>query len=77
MVPMKLVLQTNEIDLAVGAKLCVHRLKRKVSQATLAELLGVAVETVQEFETGVLRLGAPAMITAALVLGIVPSDLLP
>lgn len=48
----------NEIDLVVGARIRLRRKLLRISQASLAEKLGISFQQVQKYEMGTSRIGA-------------------
>jgi transcriptional regulator with XRE-family HTH domain len=68
---------TNEIDVAVGAKLAMWRSARQITQEALGQRLGLSEGCVRKIESGEIRLHASALIDAAIALEIQPRDLLP
>src|SRR4051794_20014131 len=60
----------DPLDVMVGAKIRILRLHRGVSQADLAEQIGVTFQQVQKYETGMNRVGAGRLSRIAAVLGV-------
>jgi transcriptional regulator with XRE-family HTH domain len=60
----------DPLDVMVGAKIRVFRIHRGVSQADLAEQIGVTFQQVQKYETGMNRVGASRLSRIATVLGV-------
>lgn len=48
----------NQIDINVGARIRLHRMRLGFSQSKLAEQLGVTFQQVQKYEKGMNRVGA-------------------
>ncbi len=61
---------------SVGERLARLRKERGVTQAELAERLGVAQPNVSDYERGVLRLNADVIIEVAKLLRVTPNELL-
>jgi transcriptional regulator with XRE-family HTH domain len=59
----------DPLDVMVGAKIRIFRLHRGVSQADLAEQIGVTFQQVQKYEKGLNRVGASRLSRIAAVLG--------
>src|ERR1700732_1007125 len=60
----------DALDIAVGQRIKVERLARRMSQTELAEKIGVTFQQVQKYEKGVNRVGAGRLSRIAEVLGI-------
>lgn len=60
----------NPIDLHVGRRLRLLRRSRGLSQARLAEAIGVTFQQVQKYERGANRLSASKLYEAAAALGV-------
>jgi transcriptional regulator with XRE-family HTH domain len=60
----------DPLDVMVGAKIRILRLHRGVSQADLAEQIGVTFQQVQKYEKGLNRVGASRLLRIASVLGV-------
>jgi transcriptional regulator with XRE-family HTH domain len=60
----------DPLDVMVGAKIRIFRIHRKISQADLAEQIGVTFQQVQKYETGMNRVGASRLSRIAAVLGV-------
>ena len=54
----------DPIDVAVGARLRIRRQDRRMSQATLAEYLGITFQQVQKYERGANRISASMLVKA-------------
>ena len=59
-----------DADLYIGGRLVVARQLRNLSQATLAEKLGVTTEQLQKYEQGLTELTAGRLFEVARVLGV-------
>ncbi|QIB41645.1 helix-turn-helix transcriptional regulator (plasmid) [Rhizobium oryzihabitans] len=57
----------NQIDINVGARIRLHRMRLGFSQSKLAEQLGVTFQQVQKYEKGVNRVGASRLQAIAAV----------
>jgi transcriptional regulator with XRE-family HTH domain len=62
--------KSDPTDIAVGQRIKVERLARRMSQTEVAELIGVSFQQVQKYEKGVNRVGASRLNRIAEVLGI-------
>ena len=62
--------KSDLIDIAVGQRIKVERLARRMSQTELAEEIGVSFQQVQKYEKGLNRVGAGRLNRIAEVLGI-------
>ena len=62
--------KTDSTDIAVGQRIRVERLGRRMSQTELAEKIGVSFQQVQKYEKGTNRVGAGRLSRIAEVLGI-------
>jgi transcriptional regulator with XRE-family HTH domain len=60
----------DPLDVMVGAKIRIFRIHRRVSQADLAEQIGVTFQQVQKYEKGMNRVGASRLSRIATVLGV-------
>jgi len=60
----------DALDIAVGQRIRVERLARRMSQTELAEKIGVSFQQVQKYEKGANRVGAGRLTRIAEVLGI-------
>src|SRR6201991_490529 len=60
----------DPLDVMVGAKIRIFRIDRGVSQADLAEQIGVTFQQVQKYERGINRVGAGRLSRIAAVLGV-------
>jgi transcriptional regulator with XRE-family HTH domain len=60
----------DPLDVMVGAKIRIFRIHRRISQADLAEQIGVTFQQVQKYETGMNRVGAGRLSRIAAVLGV-------
>ncbi len=66
----------DPIDVAVGARLRIRRQDRRMSQATLAEYLGITFQQVQKYERGANRISASMLVKAARALDCTGGSLL-
>src|SRR6195952_3795626 len=60
----------DPLDVMVGAKIRIFRMHRRVSQADLAEQIGVTFQQVQKYERGINRVGASRLSRIATVLNV-------
>ena len=60
----------DSTDIAIGQRIKVERLARRMSQTELAEKIGVSFQQVQKYEKGTNRVGAGRLSRIAEVLGI-------
>ena len=60
----------DPVDIEVGQRIKIERLTRGLSQAALAEQLGVTFQQVQKYEKGVNRVGAGRLTRIAVALGV-------
>src|SRR3984893_3074293 len=60
----------DSTDIAIGQRIKVERLARRMSQSELAEKIGVTFQQVQKYEKGLNRVGAGRLNRIAEVLGI-------
>jgi transcriptional regulator with XRE-family HTH domain len=65
----------SAIDVAVGWNVSVWRMAKGMSQAQLANRLGVTFQQVQKYESGANRIGTGRLVKAAAILGIPISTL--
>jgi transcriptional regulator with XRE-family HTH domain len=65
----------SAIDVAVGRNVRIWRMSKGMSQAQLANRLGVTFQQVQKYEIGANRIGTGRLVKAAAVLGIPISSL--
>jgi transcriptional regulator with XRE-family HTH domain len=63
-------------DKAIGARIRLNRMAKKISQTDLGELLGVSFQQVQKYEKGVNRIGSGRIKEVATHLGVTTNDLL-
>jgi transcriptional regulator with XRE-family HTH domain len=61
--------KSGPLDAMVGARISILRVSRGMSQATLAERIGVTFQQVQKYERGAIRVGASRLSQIASVLG--------
>lgn len=66
----------DRIDEQVGANLKKIRTVRGMSRAKLGESLGVAQQTIEKYENGIIRIDAAVLVKAAFFLGCTVMDLL-
>jgi transcriptional regulator with XRE-family HTH domain len=62
--------KSDSIDIAVGQRIRVERLARRMSQTELAERIGITFQQVQKYEKGVNRIGSSRLRRIAEALGI-------
>ncbi len=60
----------DALDIAVGQRIRIERLSRRMSQTELADRIGVSFQQVQKYEKGLNRVGAGRLTRIAEVLGI-------
>src|ERR1700710_613027 len=60
----------DPLDVRVGAKIRIFRIHRGVSQADLAEQIGVSFQQVQKYERGMNRIGASRLLRIATEFGV-------
>lgn len=61
------------IDIYAGEQLRIKRLELKMTQKTLASLVGVTFQQIQKYEKGLNRIGASRLYDFCKVLGVKPS----
>jgi transcriptional regulator with XRE-family HTH domain len=66
----------TSIDIAVGRNVRIWRMARGLSQAQLAQRLGVTFQQVQKYEVGSNRIGTGRLVKAAAILGVPTAALL-
>ena len=71
------VLDTKSVDRYIGSRIREERIKRGMSQAELAQRIGITYQQAHKYERGVNRTAASRLVQIAAVLGIDASDLLP
>jgi transcriptional regulator with XRE-family HTH domain len=64
----------SKIDALVGARVRLLRERRKMSQTTLGQQIGVSFQQVQKYERGANRISASSLFRIANALGVMPSD---
>lgn len=69
--------RTQDIDVAVGARMAARRSAMGLSQTAVAEQLGVSFQQVQKYEKGANRVSASRMHQIATVLGCSVADFFP
>ena len=67
--------KSGPLDAMVGARISMLRINRGMSQAMLAERLGVTFQQVQKYERGANRVGASRLAQIASVLGVSVGEL--
>jgi len=67
--------KSGPLDAMVGDRISVLRVSRGMSQATLAERIGVTSQRVQKYERGATRVGASRLSQIASVLGVSVGEL--
>src|SRR6202048_1057728 len=60
----------TSIDIAVGRNVRIWRMAKGLSQAQLAQRLGITFQQVQKYEVGANRIGTGRLVKAAAILGI-------
>lgn len=60
----------DPLDILVGARICIVRIRRGMSQSDLAGKIGVSFQQVKEYEKGANRVGASRLLRIAEILGI-------
>ncbi len=70
-------MDTKSVDRYIGSRIREERIKRGMSQAELAHLIGVTYQQAHKYERGVNRTAASRLVQIAAVLGVEPSELLP
>jgi len=70
MSPRKPAKRPSSIDVAVGRNVRIWRLAKGLSQAELADRLGVTFQQVQKYEIGANRIGTGRLVKIAAVLGV-------
>lgn len=68
--------QPDPLDVAVGARIRLRRKQRGISQAALADVLGLTFQQVQKYERGTNRVSASTLIRISQHLDASPNDLL-
>jgi transcriptional regulator with XRE-family HTH domain len=67
--------KSGPLDAMVGARIRMFRVNRGISQAMLAERIGVTFQHVQKYERGANRVGASRLAQIASVLGVSVGEL--
>jgi transcriptional regulator with XRE-family HTH domain len=67
--------KSSLLDAMVGARISTLRVSRGMSQATLAERIGVTFQQVEKYERGAARVGASRLSQIASVLGVSVGEL--
>lgn len=62
--------KTKPVDIAVGNRIRLYRMKAKLSQTELGTRIGVTFQQIQKYEKGVNRVGAARLTEIAAVLGV-------
>jgi transcriptional regulator with XRE-family HTH domain len=70
----KLVKRTPEVEVAIGARIRALRVAAGMSQATLAEAIGVSFQQCQKYEKGKDRVSASTLQVLAAALGVHPGS---
>lgn len=65
----------DPLDILVGARIRIVRIRRGMSQGDLAEKIGVSFQQVKEYEKGTNRVGSSRLMRIAAILGIPISEL--
>jgi transcriptional regulator with XRE-family HTH domain len=66
----------HPVDIAVGARVRTARVARGLSQAALAEQLGLTFQQVQKYERGANRISASKLVEIARTLEVAPAEFL-
>jgi transcriptional regulator with XRE-family HTH domain len=66
----------HPVDIAVGARVRTARVARGLSQAALAEQLGLTFQQVQKYERGANRISASKLVEIAQTLELAPAEFL-
>jgi transcriptional regulator with XRE-family HTH domain len=66
----KLAKRPSTIDVAVGRNIRIWRMAKGMSQAHLANRLGVTFQQIQKYEVGANRIGTGRLVKAAAILGV-------
>lgn len=69
-------LDTDPVDIAIGARIRARREGRRITQAQLASAAGVTFQQVQKYERGVNRVSAARLLLIAAALRTTGADLL-
>lgn len=64
----------NAVDVLVGSRICLFRMRRKLTQSDLGKALGVSFQQVQKYERGTNRVGAGRLLLIAEALNVQVSD---
>ncbi len=64
----------NPVDVLVGSRIRLFRMRKKVSQSELGDALGVSFQQIQKYERGVNRVGASRLHRIADFLGVPVSE---
>jgi transcriptional regulator with XRE-family HTH domain len=64
----------NGVDVLVGSRIRIVRMRRKMTQAALGELLDVTFQQIQKYEKGINRVGASRLHQIAIALGVPVSE---
>jgi len=67
--------KSGPLDAMVGARISILRVSRGMSQAKLAERIGVSFQQVQKYERGAIRVGVSRLSQIASVLGVSVGEL--
>ena len=70
MTPKKLTKRPSSIDIVVGRNVRIWRMAKGLSQAQLAQRLGVTFQQVQKYEVGANRIGTGRLVKVAAILGV-------
>ena len=62
--------KTNDIDIAVGARIRNLRLRSELSQTSLGDFIGVTFQQVQKYENGTNRISASRLVQLANLFGV-------
>jgi transcriptional regulator with XRE-family HTH domain len=64
----------NAVDVLVGSRIRLFRMRRKLTQSDLGKALGVSFQQVQKYERGTNRVGAGRLLLIAEALNVQVSD---
>ncbi|MEH2531805.1 transcriptional regulator with XRE-family HTH domain [Bradyrhizobium sp. AZCC 1588] len=67
--------KSGPLDAMVGARICLFRVNRGISQTMLAERIGVTLQQMQKYERGATRVGASRLAQITSVLGVSVGEL--
>lgn len=67
--------QASEVDVAVGQRIQLLRMKKKISPEDLAQSIGISLDEYKQYEAGQSRFNPEALIKFCKVLQIKPSHI--